>query len=1115
MDSGYLYFKVDIDSNLSRLNFLATRDILNTDDIQEFIDYLVKELKNNANVDQDDRKKITLWLNRKKQGLKDYFKKNIKGDSSDFYKKVERVTHTPSDAPEWLLSKIEENPRYLQEEEVYKVRAPLKADTALVNKIKHIIDYLVWYLDKNPTKSLLNTTWKQVHEGIKKWEKSFEGEETSELLPGEKVILTLGEYFWVELTDKDSLKNEGSRMGHCVGGYCSAVTSGDMKIYSLRGQGNIPIATLELDYHRDTFKQAKGKYNKPVSHKYSSQIMSLLNFLRRDFGLSDDFKHTSIFKHEKKFYRLENKVPLNGQLIEPEDVTPDLIEESLSRNPQLAYFIESEELVDKMYNLPYAAVSDMIPYLHKADPKDVVKYVDAAVFSDSHEVYRNDPTIYKKVLKNMEEDEFHLVLPGLPDHVRNDPAVWGPMLLKEGLQPLQYVGSKSIIKGFKYIDKFIEKYEIVEQKSWSELRWLAENIKPKDVDRLITDTNFKNYFDPLDLARIFDDQRDFVSALLLNSYYINEFKDIVKVEPLRFLLRMSESQISLDIKVRNSIITEIFPVLDDSLSKDPRPLFKNFAYNRDSVAAKYMDRIIDSKESRVRDKIVSLIETGQENYLELGSNARELLEKSNISSDAVKRSLLEYSETTSVNQDTQTLNFNLLSEAIDSEVIDYFKKMFLEGDLIKVRSLVYNLPIVIITSVFDQDNEVLDHIANSISQAFYDINTYQFVYMITNLLEDPARERRFVLKSVKPILLREGISGLTNPDPSVSENWEHLKDDPQIIELVKNNLKSLEDKDLFKVLSSFQGTHNFITPDTLKDLERRFEENEEFWLRPFRANSEVQILYADLLKESQKISDLLVATWSKGNSDLGFLLEFNKGYPENVREVIIKDLSLWGSLPEYELENFYYRDIYMDAVKYDSNNVMKTPLEYNSRFMFPSDLDDESIQITYDVFKTEVAKKTGSLFRFKNLFSAFNAKYSDFKKYAATYLADIAVTSRLADFNQDVAIEYLLDKEFLVLMESVSPDSSFLLLDNFDGYQKEEIASLYQMSFILSVKNHLTDDYTFEIEYGSPLLKSTKISEFTKKVNREHPGKIDVTLNTDWAAQASLYKIGRLKSVFC
>jgi len=62
-------------------------------------------------------------------------------------------------------------------------------------------------------------------------------------------------YKWVELRHreeektKSALKSEGEMMGHCVGGYCYDVLSGEVKIYSLRSPDGKSHVTIEARPH--------------------------------------------------------------------------------------------------------------------------------------------------------------------------------------------------------------------------------------------------------------------------------------------------------------------------------------------------------------------------------------------------------------------------------------------------------------------------------------------------------------------------------------------------------------------------------------------------------------------------------------------------------------------------------------------------------------------------------------------------------------------------------------------------------------------------------------------------------------------------------------------------
>ena len=49
---------------------------------------------------------------------------------------------------------------------------------------------------------------------------------------------------------REALKYEGDTMGHCVGGYCPSVASGETRIFSLRDAKNEPHVTIEVRPHK-------------------------------------------------------------------------------------------------------------------------------------------------------------------------------------------------------------------------------------------------------------------------------------------------------------------------------------------------------------------------------------------------------------------------------------------------------------------------------------------------------------------------------------------------------------------------------------------------------------------------------------------------------------------------------------------------------------------------------------------------------------------------------------------------------------------------------------------------------------------------------------------------
>lgn len=89
------------------------------------------------------------------------------------------------------------------------------------------------------------------------------------------VIYKFGDGFTiVRITDPEDLKIEGQLMGHCVGGYCEKVKSGNTFIFSLRDPQNNPHVTIELD--NEGIVQIQGKEDKLPIEKYRPYIWEWL-----------------------------------------------------------------------------------------------------------------------------------------------------------------------------------------------------------------------------------------------------------------------------------------------------------------------------------------------------------------------------------------------------------------------------------------------------------------------------------------------------------------------------------------------------------------------------------------------------------------------------------------------------------------------------------------------------------------------------------------------------------------------------------------------------------------------------------------------------------------------
>lgn len=83
---------------------------------------------------------------------------------------------------------------------------------------------------------------------------------------------------------EEALKKEGDAMGHCVGGYCDDVMSGQSHIYSLRDAQGQPHVTVEVNpgaeeedmVHHPSISQIKGKGNKKPADQYLPYVQDFV-----------------------------------------------------------------------------------------------------------------------------------------------------------------------------------------------------------------------------------------------------------------------------------------------------------------------------------------------------------------------------------------------------------------------------------------------------------------------------------------------------------------------------------------------------------------------------------------------------------------------------------------------------------------------------------------------------------------------------------------------------------------------------------------------------------------------------------------------------------------------
>lgn len=111
--------------------------------------------------------------------------------------------------------------------------------------------------------------------------------------------LDSGERFHPGYMDLEKqLKYEGDTMGHCVGGYCSDVISGQSRIFSLRDAKGQPHVTVELNPEDGAYKiaQIKGKQNKKPIKEYTPFVQDFVRNapLEMKWGTVQDLQNTDL-----------------------------------------------------------------------------------------------------------------------------------------------------------------------------------------------------------------------------------------------------------------------------------------------------------------------------------------------------------------------------------------------------------------------------------------------------------------------------------------------------------------------------------------------------------------------------------------------------------------------------------------------------------------------------------------------------------------------------------------------------------------------------------------------------------------------------------------------------
>jgi hypothetical protein len=75
---------------------------------------------------------------------------------------------------------------------------------------------------------------------------------------------------------KNNLKAEGSKVGHCVGGYYEDVQNKNCRIFSLRDPQNVPYVTMEVSQSGWEFKQIRGNGPKTGNAEPSDELKGMI-----------------------------------------------------------------------------------------------------------------------------------------------------------------------------------------------------------------------------------------------------------------------------------------------------------------------------------------------------------------------------------------------------------------------------------------------------------------------------------------------------------------------------------------------------------------------------------------------------------------------------------------------------------------------------------------------------------------------------------------------------------------------------------------------------------------------------------------------------------------------
>jgi hypothetical protein len=182
-------------------------------------------------------------------------------------------------------------------------------------------------------------------------------------------------YKWVELkhdTDpkrtEKALKSEGEMMGHCVGGYCPNVESGEIKIFSLRGPDGKSHVTIEArpQFSMTLWRNANldAINSNPKLKQYDFNMNSLDNDHKYGYRMTERDYVTEMTKEMKKLGINPVEPPSYMELHQvkgkqnkrPDDKYQNYISDFIKNNPTKHEIV----LVEELHNTNLMNVQDVV-----------------------------------------------------------------------------------------------------------------------------------------------------------------------------------------------------------------------------------------------------------------------------------------------------------------------------------------------------------------------------------------------------------------------------------------------------------------------------------------------------------------------------------------------------------------------------------------------------------------------------------------------------------------------------------------------------------------------------------------------------------------------------------